>query len=266
MYKLLIIEDENIIRKGLVHTIDWLTMGFTVIAEGENGRVGLELIKKYEPDLVITDIKMPEMDGLEMISKAKSEYKFESIILTSYGEFEYAKKAIEIGVSNYLLKPINEEILFDIVNKIRNKIEDNKTIESLKALTKEKDKIEIFNIKIFIESKDSNPHVLEAVNKIKKSYNERISIESIAEELFISPSYLSRKFKKETGFTFLDMLNQHRIQKSIDIMMKEKGKYRTYEIAELVGFCDYKHFCVVFKKYTNMSPKDFMKAKSVVIR
>lgn len=266
MYKLLIVEDENIIRKGLVHTIDWLSLGFTVIGEAENGRVGLELIKSNEPDLVITDIKMPEVDGLEMISTAKEKYKFESIILTSYGEFDYAKKAIDIGVSNYLLKPINEDLLFDVVNKIKDKIDDNRTIEKLKALTKEKDTIEIFNIKIFIENKESNPHILYALNKIKEYYSEKISIESIADELLISPSYLSRKFKKETGHTFSDLLNQHRIQRSIDIMMKEKGKYRTYEIADLVGFCDYKHFCVVFKKYTNMTPKDFMKAKSVVIR
>ena len=266
MYKLLIVEDEDIIRRGLVHTINWLDLGFTVIGEAENGKRGLEIIKSCKPDLVITDIKMPEMDGLEMILKAKEEFKFESIILTSYSEFNYAKKAIEIGVSNYLLKPIDEDLLFEVVNKTKLKIDENKTLERLKALTKEKDKIEIFNIKIFIESSDSNPHILYALNKIKKHYSEKISIESIAEELFISPSYLSRKFKKETGHTFLDMLNQHRIQKSIDIMIKEKGRYRTYEIANLVGFCDYKHFCVVFKKYTNMSPKDFMKAKSVVIR
>lgn len=266
MYKLIIVEDEEIIRKGLVHTIDWLSMGFTVIAEGEDGEDGLRLINEYKPDIVITDIRMPKMDGLEMLSLAKKLNGFESIILTSYGEFEYAKKAISMGVSDYILKPIDEEELFKLISQIRKKIDEIKFYERMKMCTSNKEEIDFTNLKIYIDSKDINTYVKYAINKIKDGYNEKLSIESLAEELGISPSYLSRKFKNETTYTFLDMLNKYRVQKAVEIMIKEKDRFRVYEIAEMVGFGDYKHFCVVFKKYTNLAPKDFVRAKSIVIK
>lgn len=266
MYKLIIVEDEEIIRKGLVHTIDWLSMGFTVIAEAENGEEGLEMINKFDPDLVITDIRMPFMDGLEMLMIAKNTNRFESIILTSYGEFEYAKKAISIGVSDYILKPINEIELFELISRLKRRIDEVKFYESMKLCTSSKEEMEFTNLKIYIDSKDINFYVKYAINKIKNDYNEKLSIESLSEELGISPSYLSRKFKSETSYTFLDMLNKYRVQKAVEIMIKEKDKFRVYEIAEKVGFGDYKHFCSVFKKYTNLAPKDFIRAKSIVIK
>lgn len=266
MYKLIIIEDEEIIRKGLVHTIDWLSMGFIVTGEAENGEDGLKLIRELEPDLVITDIKMPFMNGLEMLKVARNTNTFESIILTSYSEFDYAKKAISIGVSDYILKPINEKELFDIVSRIKIKIDERKLYEDIKCYAENKEKIELTNLKIYFDSKEVNSYVKYAINKIKEEYSERLSIEGLADELGISPSYLSRKFKKETSYTFLEILNKYRVQKAVEIMMKEKDKYRVYEIADIVGFGEYKNFCTVFKKYTNFTPKDFMKANSIIIK
>lgn len=266
MHKLIIVEDEEIIRKGLINTIDWLSMGFIVIGEAEDGEEGLRLIRELEPDLVITDIKMPFLNGLDMLEKAKNTRSFESIILTSYSEFDYAKKAISVGVSDYILKPVNEKELFDIVSKIKKKIDEVKIYEDIKCHTEKKEKIELANLKIYIDSNEVNTYVKYAINKIKEEYNERLSIESLADELGVSPSYLSRKFKQETSYTFLDMLNKYRVQKAVELMMKEKDKYRVYEIADIVGFGDYKNFSLVFKKYTNFSPKDFMKANSVIFK
>lgn len=265
MYKLIIVEDEEIIRKGLVHTIDWLSMGFAVVGEGEDGKEGLRLINELKPDLVITDIRMPLMNGLEMLSLAKKENKFESIILTSYGEFEYAKEAISIGVSDYILKPINESELFKLISRLKEKIDEVKFYESIKSCTSNKEELEFTNLKIYMDSKNTNTYVKYIINKIQEEYSEKLSIEGLAEELGVSSSYLSRKFKNETSYTFLDMLNKYRIQKAVEIMMKEKDKFRVYEIAEKVGFGDYKHFCSVFKKYTNSTPKNFIKSKSIVI-
>ncbi|WP_308780076.1 response regulator [uncultured Clostridium sp.] len=266
MYKLIIVEDEEIIRKGLVNTIDWLKMGFVVVGEAEDGEAGLKIIRELEPDLVITDIKMPFLNGLDMLKIAKNTQNFESIILTSYSDFDYAKKSISVGVRDYILKPINEEELFEVVSNIREKIHDRKLYEDIKCHTEIKEKIELTNFKIYIDSNEINSYVKYAITKIKEEYSEKLSIEGLADELGVSPSYLSRKFKKETSYTFLDMLNKYRVQKAVELMMKEKDKYRVYKIAEIVGFGDYKNFSTVFKKYTKFSPKDFIKASSILFK
>ena len=111
MVKVLIAEDEDIIRKMLVQTIDWLRMGCVVAAETASGSQGVELIRELQPELVITDISMPGMDGLEMIRRGQEFADFESIVLTSYSRFDYAKQAIGAGVAAYILKPIDEDIL-----------------------------------------------------------------------------------------------------------------------------------------------------------
>ena len=102
MLRVMIVEDEDMIRKGLVFTIDWLSMDCVVVAEASNGQEGYERILEYKPDVVIADICMPFMDGIEMIQKASEKVKFKSILLTSYAEFDYARRAIEARVCEYL--------------------------------------------------------------------------------------------------------------------------------------------------------------------
>ncbi len=104
MYRVLIVEDEDIIRKGIAYTMDWMGMGCTIAGEACNGKEGLDKIKELEPDIVLADIMMPVMDGIEMIREAKKRGigDFKSIILTSYADFEYAKAAIDLDVSAYL--------------------------------------------------------------------------------------------------------------------------------------------------------------------
>ena len=115
MLRVMIVEDESMIRKGLVFTIDWLSMDCVVVAEASNGQEGYERILEYKPDVVLTDICMPFMDGIEMIQKASKKVKFKSILLTSYAEFDYARRAIEARVCEYLLKPVDEEKLAKIM-------------------------------------------------------------------------------------------------------------------------------------------------------
>lgn len=104
--------DEDIIRKGLIYTTDWLSMDCIVVAEAVNGQDGLVKIQEYKPDVVIADICcMPFMDGIGMIKEALKTVKFKSILLTSYGEIEHARRAIEACVSEDLLKPVDEERL-----------------------------------------------------------------------------------------------------------------------------------------------------------
>src|SRR5690242_2899850 len=110
MYKVMLVDDEKWIIKSLKTSIDWHAHGFEIIAEASNGFEGLEKIKQLSPDLVFTDIRMPGMDGLELIRQTNELNKGISFIITSgYKEFEYAKKAIQYGALDYCLKPFEEE-------------------------------------------------------------------------------------------------------------------------------------------------------------
>lgn len=264
MLKVLIIEDEDIIRKGLIHTIDWLSMGCIVAGDADNGADGLRLIEEHKPDLVITDIKMPGMSGIEMLEKALESNWFYSIILTSYSEFDYAKHAISLKVFEYLLKPVDKERLADIIGKIKKDADEKRVLNSLKDKAKLDNGITLVDLDVFILSdKEHNYYVDEAINQIRQNYHRKISIESIASNLGVSSSYLSRKFKDITDQTFLDVLNKYRVQKAIELL--NEGKYRVYEVSELTGFSEYKHFCGVFKKYTAASPTEFIKARGCII-
>ncbi|MEN8907195.1 MAG: response regulator [Clostridiales bacterium] len=120
MYKVLLVDDERIIREGIATTIDWNHYGFDLIGTAPNGFEAFKIIKHLKPDVVITDIKMPLMDGINLISKTKGfDENINFIVLSGYGEFDLANKAMQFGVKHYLIKPCNE-------NKIINVLEDLK--------------------------------------------------------------------------------------------------------------------------------------------
>ncbi|CAH1193172.1 putative response regulatory protein [Paenibacillus allorhizoplanae] len=264
MLKVLIVEDEEIIRKGLLNTIDWLSMHCLIVGDASNGEEGLGLIKKLRPDLVITDIRMPVMNGIEMIEQAVGLYPFHTLLLTSYSEFEYAKKAISLKVCEYLLKPVNEEKLEEIIESIRQEVRQDQVFNDIIQQTKTIGDMKLVELDVYIHAdKKLNYYVGETIKRIKNDYHQKLSIEGIADELGVSPSYLSREFKKSTSQTFLDILNKYRIQKAIELLTA--GKSRKYEIANMTGFNEYKNFCNVFKKYAGTSPTDFMSSGNRVV-
>lgn len=255
MLKVLIVEDEDIIRKGLVYTIDWLSMGYVVVGEASNGEEGRKLIYELQPDVVITDIRMSKLDGIKMLEEATKERNFRSVILTSFAEFEYAKKAIELKVWDYVLKPIDEEKL---THTMRELYEDIMQTKEKELVIENKDSS--LDVEYYIQlAQSKNTYVVNAIRKIEEQFSEKISIENLADSMGISASYLSRRFKDITGHTFLDFLNKYRIQKAVKLL--NTGQYKVYEISDMTGFGDYKHFCTVFKKYTLVSPTGFIRQR-----
>lgn len=248
MIRLIIVEDEDFIRRGLVHTMDWLGMECIVVGEAADGKAGLEMIRALKPDVVISDIRMPYLDGIAMIKEALVDLDFKSVLLTSYAEFDYAKRAIEINVSSYLLKPVAEEDLAKAILKIREELAEKKIQKQ--SLTDEIGTI-------IRQEAEKEYYVVKTLESIVGQYDKKLSIEGVSEELGISASYLSRRFKKVTGSTFLEILNEYRVIQSVKLLAS--GQYRVGEIAEKTGFSDYKHFYSVFKKCTGISPSEYIR-------
>ena len=232
MYRVVIADDESIIRKGLRELVDWKKLGLELSAEAADGAQVLEHIKTFKPHILITDIKMPEMDGITLIKRVKeSGLDTKIIIISAYSDYEFMKEAIKLGVDGYLLKPIdNDELtsnLSDLVIKIQNK-EDR-------------------------AQKIGSSAVRSAIAYIEEHYSERISLMHLADKLGMNTSYLGQVFKKETGESFAEYLNKYRVQKAKELL--SDPRYKVYEVASIVGFNDYNYFFKIFKKITGEKPK-----------
>lgn len=141
-YRVLLVDDEPVIRKGIVSSIDWKQENIESWAEAANGKEALELIPEVNPDILITDIRMPIMDGLKLVEEVKRSYPdIKIIILSGFDDFEYAQKAIKNGVESYLLKPVGADILVKEVKLLIEKLE----------VEREKKAAELRNIKLIRE-------------------------------------------------------------------------------------------------------------------
>lgn len=141
MQTIMIIDDEPVVREGLEVLIDWRELDCQIIATANNGAAGLQDILRLKPDIVLTDIKMPYLSGLEMAAEVKKSHpEIEFVLLSGYSEFSYAQEAIRIGTFSYLLKPVEEleliETIQQLVTKIKKRKEVQVTVENYQTLDK----------------------------------------------------------------------------------------------------------------------------------
>ena len=131
MYKVVIVEDENIVRQGIVRSTDWASLNCMVVGEASNGEEGLQIIRRLSPDIVITDIRMPKMTGIEMMRVLRDEgIKTHVVFLTAYDDFAYAREGIRLGIDDYVLKPFEDGRLEEAVRDLLIKSEDKSKREA----------------------------------------------------------------------------------------------------------------------------------------
>lgn len=258
----MIVEDEDLIRKGMVYMFDWSRYDCVVVAEAANGQEALDLIEKEAPDILITDIRMPIMDGLGLLEAIK-DMPVETVILSGYDEFNYAKKAISYDVSDYLLKPVKDQDLGKALTKICDKIRKNQVTDYLTNKMESLDGYKILDCDIYYSKVDYiSRYTPQVLDFIKSHYADKISLDTIAGQLEVSGTYLARKFKEDIHHTFTDFLTRYRLQKALELM--NTSDLKIYQIAEEVGFSEYKYFSQVFKNHTGYSPSDFMQQNVII--
>ncbi len=257
MIKIIVVEDETLVKKGLILTTDWQKYGCEVVGEASNGLEGMNAIARLKPDIVITDVRMPGLDGIGMIKQAKSDgLKPEFIIISGYSEFEYARQAVKLGVRDFLTKPIDDEdldrALLNTCVAVRDKLRIDKIQNKMDDISDSR--VMLFKEYMFDEGKGDD-YVTRAVRHISQNYQKDISVKSVADSLFISESYLSRLFKTTVGQTFGDYLTYYRIKKACELLRRPDGKI--YEVANLIGYKDQRYFSAIFKKLVGVTPKEF---------
>lgn len=251
MYNVIICEDEDIIRKGLIFSFDFQSLNLKVVADFDNPVSCLEYLKANPVDIVITDIKMPLMSGLEMISKVGNHKDYEFIILSGHSDFEYAKRAITYGVVEYLVKPLDHKLLEVSLRKAIANLSDKSLLNNTKSQIKGLSDV-------YTDIQNEDPLFQSIIGYIKNNYMYKIILDDVANELNYSVSSIKNKLK-EHDLTFNTTLNRYRIYKSIHLM--KLNELPIYKIARMVGFSDYKYFCTKFKKYTGFSVTELVQKK-----
>lgn len=255
MYQVLIVEDEEIIRKGLVYGIPWGDMDCCVVGEAANGGEGVRQIDRLNPDIVVVDINMPVKDGLEMLRETIGKYHFSSIILSGYSSFDYAKTAMHLGVTEYLLKPINREELWAALERAKQRQEMRYAWANRRQ--EQGDLLRTRLLKKTVDE-ETDQVVSQMLEFIEQHFNEKIVMQDVVSRLNYSEAFLNKRFKKVTGITFTEYLNRFRIQKAVEILSREN--LSSPEVGYLCGFSTPKYFKDVFHKYMGCTPKEYREA------
>lgn len=243
MLKVLVVDDETVVRRGIVLGVDWAAMGCVVVGEATNGEEGIAAVERYSPNLIITDVRMPRMDGIEMMNRLRAQgCRAHVIVLTAYSDFSYARSALQFGADDYLLKPFRDQELVAAIDRVRQKERE------LTALTPQ-------NILPLVKG-DKSKYVLQALSYIGEHYSDQdISITTISQHLGVSEGHLSHVFKKETSYTVIGYLTQYRVHTAMKLL--QDCRYKVYEVAEMVGYRDVAYFSSTFKKLAGVSPSEY---------
>jgi two-component system response regulator YesN len=254
--KVMIVDDEQLSRNGLIDLIGWEKFGCTVVASAENGREALNLLTQTEPDMIITDICMPFVDGLELIEQARKLYPdITIVIISAYSEFEYAQRAIRYGVRSYILKPVMLDSAVPMLSKLAKEIaRKNKNIQKISAINK-----------IILHDGEEGADQLysqyaQLIDKAKQYIGEHLSdselsLDHVAAHINMSRNYFCTVFGKITGVSFSNYLTNCRILKAIELLSTTDLKI--YQISDAVGYKNQTWFSTAFKRVTGKSPKDF---------
>ncbi|MCF7754051.1 response regulator [Paenibacillus xylanexedens] len=248
MLKLLIVDDEPIILEGLRDMIEEEKTAFRKIITARDSIEALERIELARPDLIITDIHMPEIDGLELIRRAQQKDIKRFIILTGHDVFDYARKAVKLQVIEYLLKPINQVELAEVLKRTACELIQEREILEMSGNPPEE------------MGTSQNEHIKLLKAYIEQSYMKDISLSDAAAYLNLHPVYLGQIFKRETGNTFVQYINQVRIGKAKEMMASMKN-LSLDTIARMVGYENQRTFYKVFRKFNNETPGQFRDRK-----
>jgi len=254
---LLIADDESVIRKGLL-SLNWSKLGIDTVLNAKNGIEAKQYLKDYDVDIVVSDIRMPGLTGLELSEYIqKTSANTVIILLTGFSEFQYARQAIRNQVFDYLLKPIKPGELLSAVAAAKCKIEQQKY--KIQVVNEYEENVGNYTTTDLILHcfRDVDAQVLNILTFMAQNYHEDISLHTLEEKYHFTTVYLSRFIKKETGYSFVDILTCIRLLNVLELL--KDNRYKIQVICDKVGFKDQRYFSQVFRKVFDCKPGDYRK-------
>ena len=244
MYRVALVDDERLILEGLSRVVPWESLGCRVAGTASDGREGLALIRREQPDMVLTDIRMPNMDGLTMLAALHSEFpRMQMTVLTAYRDFDYAQQALTLGVCRYLLKPSKMDEIHEAVRFMAARLDALSPLEE----GAEEESAEGGEAGSFI--------VNAALDYMRSHCAEHISLADVADHVYVSQWHLSKLINRHTGQSFFDLIGGMRIDRA-KVLLADPAM-RVHAVAEEVGYNDVAHFSKSFKRIVGKTPGEY---------
>lgn len=248
---ILILDDEQVTRHGVKKTLERWSQGKYEVISATDANDAIKLFKKTKINLLITDINMPEMTGLELLKIVKNKGDHPVvIILSGYPDFTYAQEAIRLGVINYLLKPINKQKLIEAVEQAFTIETSMLKADYIKKVTDQK-LLDIDSAQIL------KAPIQKAFQYVNDHLRQQISLKDVANEIHLNPSYFSVLFKEQTRLTFSEYVTRKRIQIAKKLLLTTNLSIE--EIAQEAGYQTTKYFIKLFKEYEGITPSKYRK-------
>lgn len=247
MYKAIIIDDVTLVRDAIRLLAQWDVFGIDKLYEADNAQDALDIICREHPDIIITDMKMPVMDGTQLLLKLE-ELNIQSkvIIISGFSDYKYTRLAIRSGVIDYILKPIDPQDLNNALAAAVAEIEQETPSPDASA-PELSDSAK--------EAVITNQVICDVIAYIKENYLSSISLADIADQFFLSKEHLSRLFKKETGQNLFSYIMELKLSEGKHLL--ETTDMTLDDIAFHLGFSNGNYFSKVFKKNCGLSPSEY---------
>ncbi|MCH1626154.1 response regulator [Fredinandcohnia sp. SECRCQ15] len=268
--KVIIVDDEVLERRALSSIISNEFSEIEVIGEAPNGRIAIEMAQEHRPHMMLMDIKMPGIDGVEAVREIKKTYPdIKFIMVSAFNTFEYAKEVMLQGVKEYILKPSRKEDIIESVQRVLTEIkEEKKKMDQQEDLHKQMKRLIALSPKEGLASigmvepnvdiwKDNHTKAImeKAKSYIEDNFRESLTLEEVAEHVELSPFYFSKLFKDRFGVTFIDFVTTVRMNYAMKEMADATKSLK--EICYTIGYKDPNYFSRVFKKHTGFTPTEY---------
>jgi two-component system, response regulator YesN len=238
----LLVEDEAFLRRELEETFSWESVGCSIIASVGTVVHALEAMECYRPDILVTDIKLPDGDGLSLVEETQPRA---AIVITGHAQIAYAQKALRAGAADFLLKPLDDAELRHALRRAVKKLGS----AGIPCIPKKKRGSKSCS------GEQVTPLVQESLLFLRRHYSRNIGLFEAAQDIGISEGHLASIFKAETGLTFMQALTNYRLEQAC--MYLRDPRFQVSEVARLCGFNDPAYFAKVFKRNCGCTPREF---------
>ena len=240
MYRLIIIDDEPRIAEGMAQLFPWNNIGFEVVRSFTSALEALDFLEEQPVDVVLSDIQMPDMTGLELCRKLLDREKLQVVLFSSYQNYEYLRSAIQMGVADYLLKPLTYQALTECFTSLKKKLDESSPGEPEKP-------------------RNYYENLISQVDEYIRGHLQEATLTRCAKRVALSPSYLSRVYKDYSGKNFMDRLLELRMEKACQLL--DNPDYRAYDVAYDVGYDSPNNFSRAFKAFVGCTPSEYRRRR-----